>query len=289
MFNLFVSGDSEEWNGEPFEIELPRCIREYTDPELTRKFGAFDPASISELKRLPSIFAYEASCKQSPKFGYVRDIKVRRDKVKVEYDIRTIEEFLTFEKLNEMSFDLDIGKLELNRTHWALKDVNLLKELHAKGIKIPSNMRDIVNAVDVSNHVFDVALSFPGESRPLVEEIVTELERSLGPNRYFYDNNYVSQLAQPSLDILLQGIYKRAKLDVVFLSSDYQKKDWCGIEFRAIREIIMERENNRVMFIRTDDGAVDGVFKTDGYVDARKFSPDKIAGFIQERVNLIAI
>ncbi|WP_317235802.1 TIR domain-containing protein [Niabella hibiscisoli] len=289
LFNLFVSGDSEEWNGEPFEIELPRCIREYTDPELTRKFGAFDPASISELKRLPSIFAYEASCKQSPKFGYVRDIKVRRDKVKVEYDIRTIEEFLTFEKLNEMSFDLDIGKLELNRTHWALKDVNLLKELHAKGIKIPSNMRDIVNAVDVSNHVFDVALSFPGESRPLVEEIVTELERSLGPNRYFYDNNYVSQLAQPSLDILLQGIYKRAKLDVVFLSSDYQKKDWCGIEFRAIREIIMERENNRVMFIRTDDGAVDGVFKTDGYVDARKFSPDKIAGFIQERVNLIAI
>ena len=96
-------------------------------------------------------------------------------------------------------------------------------------------MRDVANAVDISRHVFGVALSFPGEVRPLVEQIARELERRLGPNAYFYDNNYVSQLAQPSLDTLLQGLYGRAKLHVVFLSVDYQKKDWCGVEFRAVR------------------------------------------------------
>ncbi len=42
------------------------------------------------------------------------------------------------------------------------------------------------------------------------------------------------------------------------------------------------------MFVRTDDGSVDGVFKTDGYVDARKFSPSKIAEFICERLQVLS-
>ena len=122
----------------------------------------------------------------------------------------------------------------------------------------------------------------------MVEKIAIELERLIGPNSYFYDNNYVSQLARPSLDVLLQDIYrKRAKLIVVFLSADYQRKDWCGVEFRAIKEIILERDNKRIMFVKVDDGQVDGVFKTDGYVDARKFTPSDIAGFIHERADLL--
>lgn len=145
----------------------------------------------------------------------------------------------------------------------------------------------LTGTLDISEHVFDVALSFPGEVRPLVEEIVQELERRLGPNTYFYDKNYVSQLARPSLDTLLQGIYSRAKLDVVFLSTDYQKKDWCGVEFRAVREIIAARENDRVMFVRTDDGEVEGVFKTDGYVDARRYDSASIAKFVCQRLDVL--
>jgi|GEM_PF-483502 len=288
IYNLFVSANDNSWNGDPFHIELSRCVREYTSPHLTRRFGNLDALSIKALKNAPSIFAYEAGCKLSPKFGYIRDIVQRNGQVRIEYDIHQLDQFLTSTDMDEMTFELDIQKLELHRTHWAVKEVNLPKELHSKGITLPSQMRDIANAVDVSNHTFDVALSFPGESRPIVERIVQELERKLGPNRYFYDNNYVSQLAQPSLDLLLQGIYTRAKLDVVFLSADYQRKDWCGVEFRAIRDIILARELSRIMYIRTDEGSVEGVFKTDGYIDAREFSPSKIAEFIVERIGLIS-
>jgi hypothetical protein len=49
----------------------------------------------------------------------------------------------------------------------------------------------------------------------------------------------------------------------------------------------MERDHKRIMFVRMDDGAVDGVFKIDGYVDARKFSPAHIARFIQQRASLL--
>ena len=288
LYNLFVSGSEHEWGGEPFQIELSRCIREYTEMQLTRRLGNFDELSISALKRAPCIFAYEANCQLSPKFGYIREIVHRRDQVRIEYVIHDVTPFLTHNDLEEMTVELDIGKLELYRTHWAVKDVNLPKELHSKGITLPFSMRDIANAVDLSKHIFDVALSFPGEVRPLVEKIVQELEKKLGPKRYFYDNNYVSQLAQPSLDVLLQGIYSRAKLDVVFLSADYQRKDWCGVEFRAIKEIIFSRENTRIMFIKTDDGSVEGVFKTDGYIDARRFEPPKIAEFILERLNVMS-
>ena len=89
------------------------------------------------------------------------------------------------------------------------------------------------------------------------------------------------------MDILLQDIYgERSNLVVVFLCTDYQNKKWCGVEFRVIREIIMNREHERVMFVRMDDGKVDGVFDTDGYIDGRTCPPTDVARFIQERVEL---
>lgn len=289
MYNLLVSSNEDAWDGEPWQVELARCVREYTDKEITQKFGELDASAVAELKRLPCIFAYETPNKKAPHFGVLREVTKRQGEVRIEYELQYLDPFITAEDLVTMSFNLDIGKWELNRTHWAIKNVNLPKELCAKGITLPTWARDVTKAVDISTHSFEVSLSFPGETRPLVEKIALELERRIGPNSYFYDNNYVSQLARPSLDTLLQDIYRnRSKLVVVFLSGEYQKKDWCGIEFRAVKEIIMERDHKRIMFIRTDDGFVDGVFKADGYVDARRFSASELAGFIHERLMLAA-
>ena len=41
------------------------------------------------------------------------------------------------------------------------------------------------------------------------------------------------------------------------------------------------------MLVKMDHGRVDGVFETDGYVNGGKYSTDEIAGFIQERVDVI--
>jgi len=50
----------------------------------------------------------------------------------------------------------------------------------------------------------------------------------------------------------------------------------------------MNKQNDRVMFVGMDDGPVDGVFDTDGYVDGCKYSESDVARFIKERVELIA-
>jgi hypothetical protein len=288
MYNLLVSGNKEEWKGDPFVLEIGRCVREYTDTELTKRFGDLSAENVKELRRFPCIFAYESVHQKDPKFGVIRGVRIRQKNAVIEYEIKDIEKFLTAADLNDLALELDIPKYEMNRTHWAVKDVNLARELQAKGIVLPHWARTMAKAVDISTHIFDVALSFPGEVRHYVEPVVAALERNIGPNSYFYDNNYVSQLARPSLDTLLQDIYRnRAKLVVVFLCSNYQDKEWCGIEFKAIKEIMMERKNDMVMFIKMDDGHVEGVFKTDGYIDGRKYGPDDVARFIQERVDLL--
>ena len=287
MYNLFVSGNEESWNGDPWVIETSRCVREYTDKALTLKYGDFTPDNVNELQRFPCIFAYESFCEKNPLFGVIRNVTTRRNESRIDYDIIEIEPFLTATDLEELDFELDISKWELSRTHWAVKDVDLARELHKKGVALPDWARMTAKAVDITNHKFKVGLSFPGEVRNYVESVAAELERLIGPNSYFYDNNYVSQLARPQLDILLQNIYgDRSDLVVVFLCSDYQNKKWCGVEFRAIREIIMRKQNERVMFVRMDDGDVDGVFDTDGYVDGRRYLPADVARFIQERIEL---
>jgi len=74
----------------------------------------------------------------------------------------------------------------------------------------------------------------------------------------------------------------------VFLGADYENKDWCGVEFRAIGEIIKNRDDRHIMFVRTDDGKVTGKFNTDGYVDARNYNPMEISTFVIERLELLS-
>ena len=135
-------------------------------------------------------------------------------------------------------------------------------------------------------HMFNVAFSFPGEARETVEMVLGELIKKMSPNEIFYDFYYKAFLARPNLDLLLTKIYKeQANLIVVFLSGDYQRKPWPGLEFRVVREIILQKQHDiKVMYIRMDNSPVDGVLKTDGYIDAATHSHQEIASFIYQRV-----
>jgi hypothetical protein len=73
---------------------------------------------------------------------------------------------------------------------------------------------------------------------------------------------------------------------VVFFSSEYEAKEWCGLEWRAIREIIINKSDHSLMFMRFDDAAVSGTLTLDGYIDLNEYDPIQAAGFILERVTL---
>jgi hypothetical protein len=283
LYNLFVSGDENAWESNAAIFDLSRCIREYTDKDLVEEYSNFSKDGIDDLKKIPCIFAYEDYCQKSAGIGFIKDITVRQLGVKIFFE--KIGE-VPYETLHRLQFELDIRGFELNRTHWAIKKVNLYKELQPLGINL--NYIAINQPVDISKHYFDVSFTFAGESRDIVEQVMIELGKLVDKNRIFYDNNFISQLARPSLDILLQDIYRnRSKLIVVFLCEKYQEKAWCGLEFRAIRELIMEKEENKIMYIRLDTGHVDGVFRTDGYIDGTRFNAQQLAHFIEERLSFM--
>ncbi|HRN71080.1 MAG TPA: TIR domain-containing protein [Candidatus Woesebacteria bacterium] len=288
MYNLFVSAHENDWEGEPFFLEINRFC-EYTDTQLSNKYSDLNQENMNEIMRYPCLFTYERFLKKNPQFGLIREIVKRQGKVKITYEFIDLDKSITFSDIENHLFDLDIDNMEMNRTHWAIKEVNLSKELNKLGITLPKGISRDSKAVDISKHQFDVALSFPGEVREYVEKIVDELEQEVGPNSYFYDNNYKAQLARPNLDTLLQDIYgNRSKLIVIFLCQKYNEKDWCGIEYRAIREILKKKENSRIMLIKMDDGKVDGVFEIDGYIDSRRHNAREITNFIKERIDLLS-
>ena len=86
---------------------------------------------------------------------------------------------------------------------------------------------------------------------------------------------------------LLQRIYlNNSELVVVFLCSDYEEKEWCGLEWRAIRTIIKNKNDHAIMFMRFDNADVSGSFSVDGYVDLAEYTPIQAARMIVERVRI---
>jgi len=132
---------------------------------------------------------------------------------------------------------------------------------------------------------FRVSLSFPGERRSYVEQVADLLRTELGNDTVFYDNYYQPELARPNLDILLQRIYsEKSDLVVVFLCADYAQKQWCGLEWRAIRDLIKQKEDSKIMILRFDHEAVQGLFGIDGYLDIDNMPPIDLAKAILRRL-----
>ena len=288
MYNLLVSGNENDWNGEPFVLAWSRCVSEYTDPEIAARFDELNAEQVRELCLLPCVFAYEAQCLKDPKFGVLRSVKRRgpRD-VRIEYAILPCEAFVTAEDLESLGRLLDIRGFELNRTHWAVKDVELARELAGKGIALPGWASGSRRSVDIEHHRFEVALSFPGEQRDYVERVAEELEYVLGADACFYDRFYEAQLARPNLDLLLHEIDgERSGLVVVFVCADYDEKLWCGIEWRRIRERGAIGADREMMYVRLGEGQVAGMTRLDGYLDGNLRPPEAVARMIVGRVRL---
>jgi hypothetical protein len=170
-------------------------------------------------------------------------------------------------------FEALLENIHLAPNSRAVRGTNLISSSNAKAIP------------KIEEIQFEVAFSFPGEKRNYVSEVVEQLRPHMEKYSIFYDLDYQAQLARPNLDTLLQDIYRNnSKLIVVFLCREYSQKVWCGLEWRTVRDIIKETNDEKIMFVRFDDAPIKGIFSIDGYIDANKFFPKDIAEFILERL-----
>jgi hypothetical protein len=290
LYNFLVTGHFGAWDKPYYEFPCERFC-EFSETTIRDRFVSLDANSIEELKSFPALFAYEGKS-ENLRVGYIRRISKRAQSIYIEYEFEPRISEIPFSKIAELQTQLDIqdtghGIGELSRTHWAIKNEDLYRILFAAGLISPRFLSSVDKPKWIENLKFKVAVSFPGEKRDYVVNIVNKLKLRLLPNSIFYDKDFQAQLARPNIDTVLQRIYRsNSELVVIFVSEDYEKKEWCGLEWRAIREIIMEKRDHALMVMRFDNTRIEGISKCDGYIDLNEFSLDEVVDFIIERVNL---
>ncbi|CAF4155928.1 unnamed protein product, partial [Adineta steineri] len=141
-------------------------------------------------------------------------------------------------------------------------------------------------------HRFDVAFSFPGEIRNRVSQIADKLcvkiNRQDGRKPIFYDNYHKAELARPNLDLYLHTIYRyQTRLIVVFMCDEYSRKEWCGLEARAIRSLLKTHQSDRIMLLTVDGKRIEGVLDIDGYMDISQENDDNVVDAIHSRLEAL--
>jgi tetratricopeptide (TPR) repeat protein len=106
---------------------------------------------------------------------------------------------------------------------------------------------------------FAIAVSFPGQHRRFVLNVVNRLADHLGRDRVFYDEWYESELVGLDGDLKLRRYYREQSDVVVPFFSEHYAKDWCQIEWSAIRAMLKERrKDDAVIPVALDGTRIEG-------------------------------
>ena len=136
-----------------------------------------------------------------------------------------------------------------------------------------------MEAAEGSTYEFDVAVSFAGENREVVDEIVSRLKDA--GITVFYDTDY--QIAMWGEDLIeyLDQVYRlKARYVIMFVSRFYAEKMWTRHERRSALARALEQKDVYVLPIRIDDTVLEGLRPTVGYLDARLIGSDGIVNAI---------
>jgi hypothetical protein len=136
MYNLLVSANSKAWDTGSYEFELNRCVKtdEYSDPAAVKKYGKVDEESFAELAKLPALFAYENGNQLPARLGWIKRVRVRQNKARFEFEFDPSNVSIPAAQILAMGCDLDISEWEMNRHHWAVKNVDLFEALGEAGL-----------------------------------------------------------------------------------------------------------------------------------------------------------
>lgn len=139
MFNLLISYNPESWNEKTYEYDRSRAAVEYTATEISERYKDFTIAAIEELKNFPTLFVTECESVES-RIGYIQDIRVKQYTVVIDFEFDPILPALPRGAIEAIRSDIDLGRLELMRTHWAIKDEPIFDILIRHGYLNPQQV-----------------------------------------------------------------------------------------------------------------------------------------------------
>lgn len=144
MYNLLITSDDNAWEEGSYVWEKVRMF-EHTEDEIRNRCAALTPEIVEELCSWPAIFAYENGTEGITRVGKITQIKKRGSQVRILFGFDNNVPPLSDEILRVHKWDLEIEDWEFNRTHWAIKNVNLDEVLSAFSDKLPASPIDALD------------------------------------------------------------------------------------------------------------------------------------------------
>lgn len=130
---------------------------------------------------------------------------------------------------------------------------------------------------------YQIALSFAGEDRPLVELVANEL-RAMRV-RVFYDAFEQVDLLGKDLAAHFAAIYKdRAHFCAMFISAHYVRKAWPRFERQHAQARAIVERREYILPLRLDDSEVPGLSPTIGHIDIRGMTPKAVADILFRKI-----
>lgn len=141
MYNLIVTNEQGAWEQGRYELSSSR-FGEHTAKAILARYRTLGSESTSAVMALPTLLAYEDPHQLPARLARITRIRrSARPVVRFEYRIIDEVEPIPAQMLSGLKWELDISEVELRRTHWALKDVDLLETLSEAGVSIPPSVR----------------------------------------------------------------------------------------------------------------------------------------------------
>lgn len=143
------------------------------------------------------------------------------------------------------------------------------------------------NSGDPKPKRFRIAFSFAGEKRDFVANVARILAGRFGEEKILYDKYHNAEFSRGDLAFYLPDLYeKESDLVVAVFCTDYDKKEWCGLEWNAIYGLLKQRKVGEVMLARFDRVEGKGLRGLAGYTDLDALTPEQAADEILERLAL---
>ncbi|MFE7504370.1 TIR domain-containing protein [Promicromonospora sp. NPDC057488] len=131
---------------------------------------------------------------------------------------------------------------------------------------------------------YDVAVSFAGNDRPVVDKFVEVLEER--HIKVFYDYNQQAELWGKDLRRGLARIYgEQAQFMIICLSDDYPERDWTTFEYEVGRNAASKRTEEYLLPLLVGNRPpIVGLPATFGFLSLQDQPMEKVADFVLEKL-----
>ncbi|MGY8624418.1 FRG domain-containing protein [Chromobacterium violaceum] len=150
MYNLLMTYAEGDWEKGTYTYDISRFL-EYTPEDVSESFRLLNTDTIEKIKEFPCLFVYEAF-EGSSKVGKIKSIQAKGRSLSIDFEFCKDTPEIDSDTMMDIASNLNVRGWETNRTHWAIKKVDLFATLKDSGI-----ITDTPSLFKKSKHIADNA------------------------------------------------------------------------------------------------------------------------------------